>query len=72
MDTPVHITILSLVIGIAASLPVPATDAASRVGIRKTFDDKMGNAHGTVKIYEQGGKFFERLEQGFVPGAGNQ
>jgi hypothetical protein len=32
----------------------------------------MGNAQDTFKIYEQGGKFFERLEQGFLPGAGNQ
>lgn len=45
------------------------SDSTSPVGVWKTFDDKSGNARAIVRIYEQDGKLFGRIEQSFVPGA---
>jgi len=39
------------------------------IGVWKTFDDKTGNARALVRIYEQDGKLFGRIEQSFTPGA---
>lgn len=44
------------------------TNAPSPIGLWKTFDDKTGNARGLVRIYEQDGKLFGRIEQSFTPG----
>jgi uncharacterized protein (DUF2147 family) len=44
-------------------------DSASPLGAWKTFDDKTGEARAIVRIYEQGGKLFGRIEQSFKPGA---
>ena len=55
-----------------AALPVlqsSAADPASPLGLWKTFDDKTGNARALVRIYEQDGKVFGRIEQSFTPGA---
>ncbi len=49
--------------------PVRAADSASPLGLWKTFDDKTGSARAMVRIYEQGGKLFGRIEQSFTPGA---
>lgn len=53
--------------------PVPAAEAAagssSPIGLWKTFDDKTGNARAIVRIYEQAGKLFGRIERSFTPGA---
>jgi uncharacterized protein (DUF2147 family) len=46
-----------------------AEDLSSPIGRWKTFDDKSGEARGIVRIYEQDGKFFGRLEQSFTPDA---
>jgi uncharacterized protein (DUF2147 family) len=46
-----------------------AADLNSPIGRWKTFDDKTGHARGIVRIYEQDGKFFGRLEQSFTAGA---
>jgi len=46
-----------------------AADANSPIGLWKTFDDKTGSARGIVRIYEQDGKFFGRIERSFNPGA---
>jgi len=46
-----------------------AADANSPLGLWKTFDDKTGAARGIVRIYEQDGKFFGRIERSFNPGA---
>ena len=40
--------------------------STSPVGVWKTFDD--GKARGFVRIYEQDGKLFGRIEQSFTPG----
>src|ERR1700691_5204094 len=55
-----------------AALQVIAAHAealSSPIGRWKTFDDKSGEARGIVRIYEQDGKFFGRLEQSFTPDA---
>ncbi len=46
-----------------------AADAGSPLGLWKTFDDKTGSARAIVRIYEQDGKFFGRIERSFTPGA---
>ena len=46
-----------------------AADLGSPLGLWKTFDDKTGSARAIVRIYEQDGKFFGRIESSFVPGA---
>jgi uncharacterized protein (DUF2147 family) len=65
----VRIALLSAFLS-AASLPIPAlaADSMSPVGLWKTFDDKTGQARALVRIYEQGGKLFGRIEQSFTPG----
>lgn len=49
-----------------------AADADSPIGLWKTFDDKTGAARAIVRIYEQDGKLFGRIEQSFTPGADNR
>ena len=46
-----------------------AADASSPIGLWKTFDDKTGSARAIVRIYEQDGRFFGRIERSFAPGA---
>jgi len=70
MRTFISIACLSLIY--FAANPLLAADAAasaSPVGLWKTFDDKTGNARALVRIYEQDGKLFGRIEQSFTPGA---
>ncbi len=49
--------------------PSWAADAASPLGLWKTFDDKTGAARAIVRIYERDGKLFGRIERSFTPGA---
>ncbi len=66
----VRIALLTLLmLGGFPALPVRAADSASPLGLWKTFDDKTGNARAMVRIYEQDGKLFGRIEQRFTPGA---
>jgi uncharacterized protein (DUF2147 family) len=62
---------LLCLVSIAAlqGLAAHAEDLTSPIGRWKTFDDKTGEARGIVRIYEQDGKFWGRLEQSFTPGA---
>ena len=46
-----------------------AADAMSPVGIWKTIDDKTGKERAIVRLYEDHGLLFGRIEQSFVPGA---
>jgi len=46
-----------------------AAPSSTPVGTWKTFDDKTGQPRAIVRIYEQDGKFFGRIEQSFTPGA---
>jgi uncharacterized protein (DUF2147 family) len=47
----------------------PTSPSGVPIGVWKTFDDKTGNARAIVRIYEQEGKLFGRIEQSFTPGA---
>jgi len=69
MRALISIAILSLVY-LAANPPAAAdaAQAASPLGVWKTFDDKTGKARAIVRIYEQDGKLFGRIEQSFTPG----
>jgi uncharacterized protein (DUF2147 family) len=46
-----------------------AADLSSPVGDWKTFDDKTGKARAIVRIYEQDGKLFGKIERSMSPGA---
>jgi uncharacterized protein (DUF2147 family) len=60
---------LSLVCLAAYAPPAAhAAQSASPIGLWKTFDDKTGKPRAIVRIYEQGGKLFGRIEQSFTPG----
>jgi uncharacterized protein (DUF2147 family) len=46
-----------------------AADSDSPIGRWKTFDDKTGSARAIVRIYEQDGKLFGKIEGSFTRGA---
>jgi uncharacterized protein (DUF2147 family) len=46
-----------------------AADPASPIGLWKTFDDRTGKARAIVRIYEQNGRLYGRIERSFAPGA---
>jgi len=46
-----------------------AVDTGSPIGVWKTIDDKTGQPKGLVRIYEQEGKLFGKLEKSFKPGS---
>jgi uncharacterized protein (DUF2147 family) len=46
-----------------------AADLSSPLGEWKTFDDKTGNARAIVRIYEQDGNLFGKIERSMTPGA---
>jgi uncharacterized protein (DUF2147 family) len=52
----------------AASDAAPA-GADSPIGLWKTIDDKTGAARAIVRIYEQDGRLFGKIESSFTPGA---
>jgi uncharacterized protein (DUF2147 family) len=67
----VFITIASLSLVYLAAYPPTAAyalESTSPVGIWKTFDDKTGKPRAIVRIYEQDGRLFGRIEQSFTPG----
>jgi uncharacterized protein (DUF2147 family) len=49
-----------------------AADASSPLGEWKTFDDKTGKARAIVRIYEQDGLLFGKIERSMTPGAENR
>jgi uncharacterized protein (DUF2147 family) len=70
MKTMLRVTLSSLILfaGLHSSATRSA-DMSSPVGLWKTFDDKTGAARAIVRIYEQDGKLFGKIEQSFTPGA---
>lgn len=60
---------LALRVASAAEAPTAAAPAQSPIGLWKTFDDRTGQARAIVRIYEENGRLFGRLEQSFRPGA---
>ncbi len=56
----------------AAAAPTadrPDTGARSPIGLWKTIDDKTGRPRALVRVYEQNGLLFARIERSFTPGA---
>ena len=53
----------------AAAADAATADAGSPIGLWKTFDDKTGAARAIVRIYEQDGRLFGKIESSFTPGA---
>ena len=53
----------------APALMAHAAGAPSPLGLWKTFDDKTGQPRALVRIYQQDGKYFGKIEQSFTPGA---
>jgi uncharacterized protein (DUF2147 family) len=51
----------------AATLVLLAAGDLSPAGLWKTIDDKTGRPRGLVRIYEQNGQYFGRVEAGFNP-----
>ena len=46
-----------------------AANDTSPLGLWKTFDDKTGKPKGIVRIYEDNGALFGKIERSFVPNA---
>src|SRR5882672_743407 len=63
---------LSLVLLAIPAMSSYSAELTSPIGVWKTIDDKTGNARAIVRIYEQDGKLFGRIEQSFMPGAENR
>src|ERR1700733_6175897 len=81
MRSMIRLASLALALGLAA-LPAPPAAAAetaaggaavapsdSPIGLWKTIDDKTGAARAIVRIYEQDGRLFGKIEGSFKPGA---
>ena len=62
---------VSLAATLIAALPVAGLHAAvpqSPIGLWRTFDDKTGKPGGLLRIYEQQGSYFARIESSSEPG----
>jgi len=51
----------------ASALLAQAADLASPAGLWRTFDDKTGKARGLVRIYEEDGAFWGKVEAALDP-----
>ena len=63
---------IALIVSAIAVFPAGfslAADLSSPIGEWKTFDDKTGKARAIVRIYEQDGKLFGKIERSMTPGA---
>jgi uncharacterized protein (DUF2147 family) len=72
MKTPARIASLAMLSVALCAAPATATEPVSPIGLWKTIDDKTGSARAIVRIYEQDGKLFGRIERSFTPGAENR
>ncbi len=59
--------ILRLAALFLVSIAAQAADLASPTGLWKTIDDKTGKPRGLIRIYEQNGLFFGKVEKGLAP-----
>ena len=55
-----------IAIFLLSTLPVIGAEA-SPAGLWKTFDDRTHKPRGTIRIYEENGTFFGRIESSFNP-----
>jgi uncharacterized protein (DUF2147 family) len=76
MRSMIRVASLAVSFALAAlpALPAAAADASaatadSPVGLWKTIDDKTGAPRAIVRIYEQDGRLFGKVEGSFTPGA---
>src|ERR1022692_1504709 len=78
MKTPAQIAslailaVINLAMAVLHAVPASAAEAGSPIGLWKTIDDNTGSARAIVRIYEQDGKLFGRIERSFTPGAENR
>lgn len=56
-----------LIVALLASRPGLRAAGGSPEGIWKTFDDKTHQFRGTVRVYEQSGELFARIESAVNP-----
>ncbi len=64
LRTTFHVFALSLTALAASAI---GADLDSPVGTWRTIDDKSGNTRSIVRIYEQGGELFARVEKDLTP-----
>ena len=82
MRSMIRLASLTVALALAALLCAPAATAAdaaaagaataaadSPIGLWKTIDDKTGAARAIVRIYEQDGRLFGKIESSFTAGA---
>ena len=66
---PVAVALLLSAIAVLHGALSLAADSSSPIGEWKTFDDKTGKARAIVRIYEQDGRLFGKIERSLMPGA---
>jgi uncharacterized protein (DUF2147 family) len=65
----IRIALAQFVLLATIAMNVCVAQSPSPAGLWKTLDDKTGKPHGMIRIYEEGGKLFGKVEQSFLPGA---
>lgn len=60
-------SIVALTRALLALAPVMAADHASPAGLWRTYDDRTGRQRGVVRIWEQNGVFYGRIEGTYDP-----
>ena len=58
---------LLLLVGLAWCCAALAASADSPLGLWRTIDDKSAKPRSVVRIFEEGGRLFGRIERGFDP-----
>jgi uncharacterized protein (DUF2147 family) len=58
---------VALACGLAWSAAASVADDTSPAGLWRTIDDRTGQPRSLVRIYEEGGRFFGRIEKGLNP-----
>ena len=56
-------------LALALTPAAQAAEPASPVGVWQTVDDRTGQPRALVRIYQQDGRLFGRIERSFTPGA---
>lgn len=67
MGRPPRPLLLTAALFLSASFLAGAEPAPGPAGLWKTIDDKTGKPKGTVRIYEENGEFFGRIESSLNP-----
>jgi uncharacterized protein (DUF2147 family) len=59
---------MMLALAAAPAAQTEPTDMTSPVGLWRTIDDKTGKPRGVIRVYEQDGKLFGKIERSLRPG----